>query len=84
MKAFGGFDPVIFVKSVNIDFICSICSLVVRKPKECVGCGSLFCEICIKHWLEKNGNAINIYIISTDNSHGFRMPIKMQKNKRPS
>lgn len=30
---------------------CSICTLVVRKPKECSSCGSLFCSICIEHWM---------------------------------
>lgn len=28
--------------------------VVVRKPKECTVCGSLFCESCIKIWSEKN------------------------------
>lgn len=28
--------------------------MVVRKPKECTVCGSLFCESCIKLWSEKN------------------------------
>lgn len=27
--------------------------MVVRKPKECTVCGSLFCESCIKMWSEK-------------------------------
>jgi hypothetical protein len=61
---FGGYDPKIFTKQVNMDLICSICSStyqyynlnlgVVRKPKECTVCGTLSCESCIKTWSEKN------------------------------
>lgn len=63
LKNFGGFEHKIFLKPVNMDLVCAICSrkqyfiicvVVVRKPKECTVCGSLFCESCIKIWSEKN------------------------------
>lgn len=48
-----GYDPMIFTTVVNKDFICPICNWVVRKPKECIICGNVFCDICIKNWAEK-------------------------------
>jgi hypothetical protein len=33
---------------------------VVRKPKECVICGTLICESCIKCWNETNGKLHSI------------------------
>ena len=57
-QSFGGFDPKIFLKPVNMDFICSICSSVVRQPKECTVCGTLFCSDCLKQWEEKNRKSI--------------------------
>ena len=57
-ESFGGFDPKIFLKPVNMDFICSICSSVVRQPKECTVCGTLFCSDCLKQWEEKNRKSI--------------------------
>jgi hypothetical protein len=62
-NTFGGYDPKIFLKAVNQDFYCPICSCkyflkiflgIVKKPKECTVCGTLCCEICIKIWTEKN------------------------------
>jgi hypothetical protein len=35
-------------------FICSICTLVVQKPKQCSECENLNCEPCIAQWLEKS------------------------------
>lgn len=32
-------------------FACNICTLIVREPKECSSCGSLYCSICIDQWL---------------------------------
>lgn len=71
---FGGYDPKIFLKPVNQDFYCPICSCkiknkflpiiyypfiaVVRKPKECTVCGTLCCEACIKMWTDKNSKKI--------------------------
>ena len=54
-QSFGGFDPKIFLKPVNMDFICSS---VVRQPKECTVCGTLFCSDCLKQWEEKNRKSI--------------------------
>jgi len=59
-KVFGGYDPKIFINGVNNDFVCTICSCIVRKPKECNGCGSLFCESCLKLWVEKNSKTLTI------------------------
>ena len=53
---FGGYDLKIFVQPVNKDFICSICSLFVRHPKECTVCGTLYCTDCLNQWEEKNNN----------------------------
>lgn len=58
-KKFGGYEPKIFVQPVNKDFICSICSLFIRQPKECTVCGTLYCTNCLVQWEEKNKN--NLY-----------------------
>lgn len=55
-KLFGGFDLNIFTQNVNMDFVCSICSSVVRQPKECTACGTLYCSTCLKQWQDKNKN----------------------------
>ena len=58
-KKFGGYEPKIFTQPINKDFICSICNLFVRHPKECSFCGTLYCSSCLSQWEEKNKN--NIY-----------------------
>ena len=58
-KKFGGYEPKIFTQEVNKDFICSICNLFVRQPKECSFCGTLYCSSCLSQWEEKNKN--NVY-----------------------
>ena len=55
-RKYGGFDIKIFTKPINPDFICSICSCVVRQPKECTICGTLYCESCLKQWENQNRN----------------------------
>ena len=57
-KEFGGYDPKIFLQPVNKDFICSICSLFIRHPKECTVCGTLYCSNCLIQWEEKNKNNV--------------------------
>ena len=47
-RKFGGFDPKIFLENINPDFICTICSCVVRSPNECSGCGTLYYIILFK------------------------------------
>lgn len=59
-KKYGGFDQNIFLDTINPDFICSICSNVVRDPQECTVCGTLFCSSCLKRWSE--GKSESIYI----------------------
>ena len=58
-KKFGGFDPKIFLENINPDFICTICSCVVRSPNECSGCGTLYCSNCLKQWEERNRNNVS-------------------------
>lgn len=36
------------VQQQTNQFLCNICTLVVRAPRECVMCGSLFCAVCIE------------------------------------
>ena len=50
-KKFGGYEPKIFTQAVNKDFICSICNLFVRHPKECSFCGTLYCSSCLSQWV---------------------------------
>eukprot|EP01015_Nassula_variabilis_P002947 TRINITY_DN1178_c0_g1_i2.p1 TRINITY_DN1178_c0_g1~~TRINITY_DN1178_c0_g1_i2.p1 ORF type:complete len:376 (-),score=41.51 TRINITY_DN1178_c0_g1_i2:115-1242(-) len=42
-----------FTGLIGETFDCSICYNVVRDPKECHGCGSMFCSSCIEDWLKK-------------------------------
>ena len=60
----GGYDPKIFTTSINSDFMCPLCNFIVRKPKECVVCGNIFCDICIKNWAEKHFENQNQNIIT--------------------
>jgi len=53
-RAQEGHDPMNFTSPVNSDLLCCICNLVVRKPRECVICGNMFCDYCIRAWAEKN------------------------------
>lgn len=48
-----GFDPQLFISEVNSDFLCPICNFVVRRPRECIICGNIFCDGCIRLWAEK-------------------------------
>ena len=34
-------------------FLCTICFMVVKDPKECMSCNTLFCAKCLKLWLKK-------------------------------
>lgn len=42
-----GYDKSRFPNLQGELFDCVICNQVVKKPKECQGCGNLFCDICI-------------------------------------
>ncbi|EGR29925.1 spry domain protein [Ichthyophthirius multifiliis] len=48
----GGYDTQLFTY-IDEQFECLICSNIVRDPKECNGCGSLYCKCCIDDWLQK-------------------------------
>ena len=49
-----GFDKDRFPNLSGYIFDCPICTNVVRRPKECTGCGDLFCGKCIEDWTKKN------------------------------
>lgn len=49
-----GYDKERFPNALGEMFDCPICTNVVRKPKECLGCGDLFCTKCIDDWTKKN------------------------------
>ena len=49
-----GFDKDRFPNLTSDMFDCPICTNVVRQPKECTGCGDLFCSRCIDDWTKKN------------------------------
>mmetsp|Transcript_5416 Transcript_5416/g.5546 ORF Transcript_5416/g.5546 Transcript_5416/m.5546 type:complete len:469 (+) Transcript_5416:10-1416(+) len=55
-----GHNPSNFISKVNEDLLCPLCSQVVRKPRECIVCGNMFCECCIKSWAERM-NKINYF-----------------------
>lgn len=54
-----GYDKGRFPKLADESFDCIICSEVVRVPKECTGCGSLFCAPCINSWMSKKKECPN-------------------------
>ena len=44
-----GYPLDIFISPPSEDYLCKICSKVVKKPSECKKCGSLFCSSCISN-----------------------------------
>lgn len=42
-----GYDKSRFPNLQGELFDCILCNKVVKKPKECQGCGNLFCDSCI-------------------------------------
>ncbi|KAL4430530.1 hypothetical protein ABPG74_005455 [Tetrahymena malaccensis] len=53
-----GYDRDRFVQ-VDDQFECLICSTIVRDPKECNGCGHLYCKRCIEDWQQKSKDCPN-------------------------
>lgn len=53
-----GYERERFV-SVDDQFECVICSTIVRDPRECNGCGHLYCRKCIEDWQSKNKDCPN-------------------------
>lgn len=51
-----GYDIDIFVRQVDDQFECPICSNICRQPKECRKCGALFCNSCITQWLKRRSD----------------------------
>ncbi|CAG9330892.1 unnamed protein product [Blepharisma stoltei] len=50
-----GYEVERFVDKVPNSFLCLICHEVVKNPKECTSCESLFCGDCIAACIELNG-----------------------------
>ena len=50
-KASTGYSKERFVDLKTEIFDCVICFDVVRDPKECTNCGSVFCSACIDDWI---------------------------------
>jgi hypothetical protein len=48
-----GYDKDRFPTLNGDQFDCIICQCVVNEPKECSGCGSLFCSSCVDSWYVK-------------------------------
>lgn len=57
-----GYNPILFLSEINSDFLCHMCNLVVRKPRECIVCGNIFCENCIKNWAKKLNKISYVYL----------------------
>ena len=76
VKKFGGYELKIFLDTVNKDFICPICSLFVRQPKECIICGTIFCESCLEQWAERNPNNISVCPMRCKRSNGMEFVMK--------
>ena len=49
-----GYEAELFPNMQGEMFNCPICLNVVKRPKECTGCGDLFCGKCIDDWTRKN------------------------------
>lgn len=49
-----GYDKERFPNMTGDMFDCPICTNVVILPKECMGCGDLYCGKCIDDWMKKN------------------------------
>lgn len=48
-----GFDSRLFVEPVHEDYLCNICSDVLKKPLQCAN-GHCFCSTCIHEWVASN------------------------------
>ena len=46
-KSTGGFPMNRFIEVPPKEFLCGLCTLVVKKPAECRKCGQLYCERCV-------------------------------------
>jgi hypothetical protein len=49
-----GYDKERFPNLTGDMFDCPICTNVAVNPKECTGCGDMFCAKCIDDWMRKN------------------------------
>lgn len=43
-----GYDLSRFPGQINVQFVCPLCSLVAKLPKECSFCGAMYCSTCIE------------------------------------
>ena len=49
-----GYDKERFPNLQGDQFDCLICQMVVTDPKECMGCGNMFCAPCIDSWIRRS------------------------------
>jgi len=54
-----GYDKERFPNLNGESFDCIICACVVKNPRECTNCGSMFCAGCIESWLKKTKECPN-------------------------
>jgi hypothetical protein len=68
-----GYDKDRFPNLSGDMFDCPICTNVVINPKECTGCGDLFCATCIDDWMKKNKyNLNNLALVPSDAMEPFK------------
>ena len=82
-------EDVVQPRPINEDFICIICSLVVKVPVQCRQCSCLVCKKCKEDWQMSQGAArtcancravdaekeIDRVIINTLASFKFKCPV---------
>ena len=55
----GGFDFNLVGEEETEEFVCGICSKILRDPHLTLCCGQHYCETCLEHWLKKQGAFFN-------------------------
>jgi Uncharacterized conserved protein, contains RING Zn-finger len=72
-----GYDKERFPNLNGESFDCIICACVVKNPRECTNCGSMFCAGCIESWLKKTKYFIkNILTYSLGNVQTDALSVK--------
>ena len=52
----GGFDMDLVGEEETEEFVCGICSKILRDPHLTICCGQHYCETCLKHWVKKQAS----------------------------